>query len=246
MSDPDPVYRRGYRVETRTRELTAAESALVALRVREYDAEVRKQGMSRPREAAIGAAISTGVAALGALRASPPLLFAGALTGALLGVLALLARRAAKRTIGVARGPWHAPDGGWRVRETTVVARSVVGAASGDEDYMLWLLFEIPGGDWFYVDPGCLPPEAPHLAHSTVEIARLISPGGDGPFLEVRVHGDPIPRLGAADDPDSYAAEIAAERTWAPGPGEGPDAWDASGVVAEASLPRWMRELVSR
>lgn len=149
------------------------------------------------------------------------------------------AKKSGVRT--AAKGPYTPPDGGWQVRELVVVARSVVGAASGDEDYVTWLLFEIPGAAWVFFDPACLP--EPYAA-SVASIARarlrvtMLSP--NGVTLAVEASGDPIPHHGADLSEDGYADAVERGFVWRP-----EDEWvkgNADGLVPEAALPAWIRE----
>ena len=107
-------------------------------------------------------------------------------------------------------------------------------AASVDEDYATWLLVEVPGGEWFYVDSLCLPVEwtrdPTKLARAEVRIARLWP---HGPYLDVRATGHAIEHRG----PDDYAELVAAERVWRPSEEDA----GADGLVAESTLPEWLR-----
>jgi hypothetical protein len=211
----DDAYRLAYRVETHVRDLTTAEVALVDTRLREWNARVRRQAMQRTRELVYALPFAAVVVVVAAGRGWDGVVFAGGLMCFLFAMLLFAAWRQANATIAASRGPWHAPDGGWKIRDTRVVARSVVQVENDDEDHAIWVLFEVPGGEWFYVDAICLPPEKQNLAYADVRFTRL-SP--DGVYLDVDARGDAIPSR------------------------ELPDAWKphdegADGTIAETALP---------
>lgn len=184
----DAAYRSGYRVETHVRDLTPDESALVAARLREWNDQVRRQAMRPVRELVYALPFGVGLVLLATRTGWDAVVFATGLMVVFFGLLAFVARRHALRTIAASRGPWHAPEGGWKMRDTRVVARSIVTVLGGVES--AWVLFEIPRGDWFYVDSACLPGPRTDLARSDVRFTRLWP---DGVFMEVIASGDTIP-----------------------------------------------------
>jgi hypothetical protein len=211
---PD-AYRLGYRVETSVRELTTDEAALVAARVREWDAQVRRNAMGRVRELVFAVPLAIIVVIIAAGRGWDGVVFAAGVMGALFALLLFAARRQALATIAAARSPWLAPEGGWKMRETRVVARSMTSVMSSGEDPTIWLLYEIPNGDWFYVDSVGLRAKRNELARAEVRITRFWP---EGAYLDVSASGDSIPCQELAD-------------AWKP-PNE-----NADGTIAEAALP---------
>jgi hypothetical protein len=237
----EPVYREGYRVEERTRPLSPEEEALVREQRAEWDAEVSRSAFRSSRELVVGLAFAVVVAVVGIVRRSGALVFGGALMTALLAVLVVVARRAAGRTIAASKGPWSAPEGGFQIREIVVIARSVVGAASGDEDYVTWLLYEIPGGAWFFVDPLCVPaPSGASIEALARARLRLTMLSSNGVVLSVEASGDPIPHHGADLSSEGYASAMERDFVWAPED----EHWrgNADGLVPEAALPATIRE----
>jgi hypothetical protein len=229
------VYRTNYGVMTRVRELTETERELVDREVRTWNDAARRQAMKRPNEArAIGSASALASLVAIVLRSQAVAFAAGSLAFILL-YSSILARRQARKIIAGARGPFHPPAEGWRVEEVEVVARSLVVAASDDEDYMLWWLLEVPGGDWFFLDPLMLPASCEKCPFTQLHIVRLVP---DGPVIEASWRGESIPRRGATDSSDGYDAAIQAGHTWRP------KETSASGVVAASDLPAWIREIV--
>ena len=117
---------------------------------------------------------------------------------------------------------------------------AVVDAVSGDEDYAVWLLFEIPGGDWFFVDPLCLPGSdaATSVAMFAREHVTLTSLWPHGVFVSADASGDPIPHRGGGIG--DYAEADARRFVWRPE--EASLVGNADGMVPESSLPAWMRD----
>jgi hypothetical protein len=121
--------------------------------------------------------------------------------------------------------------------------RSVVRAASGYKDNCAWtwLLFEIPGGDWFYFAPDESPrtDRAEEFARTDLVVAQL-SP--HGPTLSVAATGKQLPIFGTSEDSDPYA-QLKAGRTWQPRKG-----WENryDDRVREHDLPAWVLESVGR
>ena len=215
----DDAYRSGYRVETHVRDLDQKEAALVAARVREWDAQARRQAMGRVRELLFALPFAGGLVLIAAGRGWSGVVFAAGLMSFLFAILLVVAYRQALATIAVSRGPWHPPEGGWKIRETRVVARSIVTVRTESEDHAIWVLFEVPRGDWFYVDAICLPPDKKDLARDDVRFTRLWP---DGMYMDVVASGDAIPSRELGD-------------VWKP-------AQDgADGTVAEVSLPPAIR-----
>ncbi len=231
------VYRTNYGVSSRTRDMTAEERARVEREVRIWNDAARRQAMAKPNQArAIGLAALVAMIIALALQ-SPAIAFS---MGSLAGILLFswfVSRKQARKVIASSRGPFHPPPEGWRVEEIEVVARSLVVAASDDEDYMEWWLLEVPGADWFYFDSQMLTPNCERSPRETLRIVRL-SP--DGPTLEAQWKGEPIPRQGMSDANDAYGAAIDAGCVWRP-----TDGAHFSGVVAESRLPTWIHDITA-
>lgn len=208
-------------VEEQVRPLTDAEAAFVRERLEGWHREVGRTARRTPRELFAGAGGGLVVAGIGAARGSGAVLFAGAVVAAVLAALGAVAQRRARKAMLAARGPWDAPEGGWRVREIRVRARAVVDASGT-------YLYEIPGGDWFFVDRLSLPDSAAPLARAELRLTALFP---DGVFLAAEPSGAALPEhaLGGA--------------IWSPPD----DAWrgNADGRIAEAALPEAVRTIVS-
>jgi hypothetical protein len=250
---PDEPYRSSYRVEERIRALDDQEAARVRARREAWHAEVRRRQLRQPNELLIGIGISVVSAVVGVVIDNPAVLFASGSMTVMLGGIYVLARRKAREHVGAVQSPWDAVDGEWKMRETRIVARSLVAAASGDEDYTTWLLFEIPNGEWLYLDSVCLPPDdagpsGERLARADVRLSQLWPLGL---FLSARGTGDPIPHHGVSGSSgDDYAAALERGLEWSP-----PDELDEEsaeapvgpiGRIAESELPGWIREAVGR
>jgi hypothetical protein len=116
-----------------------------------------------------------------------------------------------------------------------VFARSVVVAVGGDRRGGCWLLFEIPGGDWFYLDVCVLLDEDAPPVHVAVELDRAelylahLAPHGQPLTIEGR--GDAIPRAAKA-------------QVWSPPMPLGRRERNPHGRVAEADLPASIRAAV--
>ncbi len=209
------TYRLGYRVETSVRDLTTDEAALVAARAREWDARVRRNAMGGVRELLFAVPLAVIVVIIAAGRGWDGVLFATGVMCALFALLFFAARRQALATIAAARGPWNAPAGGWKMRETRIVARSMTIVVANDEGGPIWLLYEIPYDVWFYVDSVCLRADRNELARADVRIKRFWP---EGAYLGASASGDPIP-----------CQEL--EDVWKPR-NDGAD-----GTIAQAALP---------
>ncbi len=235
-------YRETYRVERRTRELSEAERAVVRGHVDDWDRRARTQYLTPPKRMFVAAVLAVPVAVLGVARGNDALLATALIASVICAAISFFGRRDALRLVGLSRGPWHPPPEGWHVIETQVFARSVVGAVSDDEDYAHWLLYEVPGGTWFYLDPYGLGTPPAELARAELRFIRL-APWG--PFLSATWTGDAIALRGASDGPDGseYAAAVEAGYVWRPD--EAPQTGEsvAEGLVAETALPSWVREL---
>jgi len=212
----DDAYRSAYRVETRVRDLTSDEAALVDARRREWDTHVRRQAMARVRELVFALPFAIGLVILAARSGWDGVVFSAGMMTVLFALLAFVARRQALKTIAAARSPWLGPEGGWKMRDTRVIARSTVKAHGGADPHAIWLLFEIPGGTWFYIDTFCLPPDKKDLSRANVQFTRLWP---DSMYFAVTASGDAIP-MGELDDD-----------TWDPSD----DA--ADGMIEEKALP---------
>jgi len=232
---PREPYRETYRVERRTRDLGAEERAVIDAHVRDWDERVRRQERAGMLTLLVPLVGSVAAVVFGALRGNGGVVFTGGVMTLVFALCFVGARRQSKVRTAASRGPWHAPPDGYRVIETHVFARSVVGAVSGDEDYEEWLLFEVPGGDWFYVDPTCLSAQNVDLARAELHLVRLTP---HGPYLSVEPRGEAIPRHGALTDPDAYAKAVDDGQVWRPSLDE---EYEAEGLVAEGDLPAWVR-----
>ncbi len=207
-----------YRVEVRDRDLTGAETERVAEELRASE-RLRKRGQNDSRWLRHPWVRRLVLAAASAIvwRQNEPL--ALAVLGLVVLETILTTARAKKlaRAKSPIRGPWAPPPEGWTVRETHVVARAVVRAAGGYEELgtWTWLLFEVPGGEWFYIRV-----EAPYRMGSAEEFARadlvLNRLWPHGPVLDAIATGEPLPILGVSDHPDDDAAVAEAEWTWNP------------------------------
>src|SRR5262249_28122138 len=141
-------YRVTYRVEERIRELTAEEEAFIRAMREAWHADVAKQARNPLFE--VGAGIAGVLVLLLLLRSDRSTGIFGGLLAVTLGGMLLLGWKKSRERIATARGPWDAGAEGFAIRELHVVARSVVSAVSDDEDYDHFLLYEIPGDDWFF------------------------------------------------------------------------------------------------
>ncbi|MBX3248998.1 MAG: hypothetical protein KF901_17605 [Myxococcales bacterium] len=257
---PSEPYRTSYRVEETTRALRATELAFVRARREERAADVHKQEMSGPREMVIPLTVAVIAFAVGLAIDDPAVMFAGAGMAVMLaGIFVIARRRALERVAAYPPGPWALPDEAYSVREIHIVARSVVGAASGDEDYVIWALFEIPGGRWVYLDPLSVPLDGPvarleALARADVRLTQLLP---HGLFLSATVAGDAIPHRGAGGGAgEDYADAMERGFEWRPsGPidakldehgGDDDSSLEPGpiGRVAEDVLPARIREVV--
>jgi hypothetical protein len=245
-----------YRVDVRDRALTEAETARVAEEARASGRPRKERNESFWLREPWARRVVLATAGVVLWRQSGPLAF---------GMLALVAveivvtirseRRRARqklaRSTGPMRGPWEAPPEGWSVRETHVVARSVVRAERGDEalGFWTWLLFEIPDGAWFYLR---LPESfrldrAQSLAYTDVVLTRLWP---HGPPLDIVASGEKVPIVGAQEYPPDDAPRGDADRRWEPATRWtdelGRLRYEDDGLVPERELPRWMLESVGR
>jgi hypothetical protein len=122
----------------------------------------------------------------------------------------------------------------------------------GDEELgtWTWLLFELPGGDWFYlrVEESYRVNRAEEFAHADLVLTRL-SPRG--PILDGIVSGE---HLAIFDAPemlsDGYDAAVEAGRTWNPevtwNDEMGRRRREDDGLVREQDLPAWVLTAVGR
>lgn len=231
---------------------TAAELALIHER-RARDRGIRLSNeLAGPRSVGLMAAVSALVClAAMALGLAPPIVVAAGVMAAFCGVLAFSGRRAAMARLAARPGRWDAPDGEWRVHTTRIQARSVVYAASEDEDYITWVLFEIPGGEWAALDDLCIPPSHRQALACADLTLTWLEPSHE--CIAVECAGEPLPRHGALRlgepgyDGDDFAQAIEGGFGWGDpeayekgiDPGEGPIR-----RVAEDTLPEWMRTAV--
>ena len=233
---PETPYRTGYRVEQRVRPLTPEEESLVRERLARWRAQREKNEPHPALELSLATAVPACFAAYGAWKGELWMAVIGAIATLFLVALIVVAARKRRERLAAARGPWHAPEGGWQVCESHLFARSIVGAASGDEDYSQWVLFEIPGGEWFFVEPLSLPDPSADLAREHVSLARLWP---HGVWIAASSTGEPIPRHGAKNTEASYPDDV--ENGWV---------WNDENAgateldrVPEGSLPTWIRDV---
>lgn len=251
-------YRSSFRVDETTRALRADELAFVHARREERAAHVREQEMRGAKEMVLPLVTGVIAFAIGLAIDIPVVAFTGGgMAVAFAAIFVLVRRKALERIAAHPPGPWALPDEAYSVREIRIVARSVVGAASGDEDYVTWALFEIPGGRWVFLDPLSVPLDGAGarleaLARADVRLTQLL-PRGE--FLSATVSGDAIPHRGAGGGAgEDYARAIERGFEWRPGgpvdaefDEDGRD-YDESlgpgpfGRVPEAALPAWIRE----
>jgi hypothetical protein len=239
------TYRSSYRVEQTVRPASSDELALVRERRRVWRAMVKERELGPMRELLVALIVAIGALVFGLASHNVAVAIAGGAMTVMLLAVGLIGRRNANARIARSRGPWEIPDAGLIVRDTRVIARSVVGAVTDDEEYGVYLLFEIPGGDWFFVDPLALPVNAgPHGSAIARADVRLTSIEPDGVYIAADATGDPIPHRGAratATDArgEDFARDVERGFVWAP-----EQAWwkgNADGLVPEERLPAWMR-----
>lgn len=227
----DAPHRLTYRVAGTIRDLSPEEERIVRERSTKLEADVRAREMQNPRVFLFGIGASGIVLVAGIVMGNTRVMAASAIAVAMFVTLLLAAHRAALKRVEARSDPWRPPKNGWQARETRIVSRSVTLAASGDEDYLEFLLFEIPGGDWFYIESGLLPASAFPLRDEL----RLVALHPDGPDLTATSTGDPLVRHGESD----YVKAMAAGHEWAPR-----DASKWKGAIARSELPEWLLTLV--
>jgi len=246
-------YRSAYAVEDHVRAPSHEELALIDQR-RERDLAIRrKSALAGPKSALNMAAVALVVLAVGAILRRPAVVFGAGLVAILCAAIGWLGFTRAREALRARRGRWDVPDAQWRTHETRIRARSVVYAASEDEDYITWIVFEIPGGQWAAIDDLWVPPERrTELANEDLVLTWL-EPANE--CIGVALHGGPLPRHGALRlgepeyEGDDFAQAIADGFGWSDeeayeegiDPGEGPIR-----MVPEAELPQWMRDAVGR
>jgi len=239
-------YRGTYRFEDRVREPNAAERALIRER-RARDREVYlRNATSGAKSVLILAALALVAVAVGAVIGDPALVFGAGLVVLMAGIPGVVGYRKGVARVNARKGRWDAPEGEWRAHETTIAARSVLYAASEDEDYITWIVFEIPGDDWAAIDDLWLTESGPELAKAELRITWL-EPSHE--CLAVEAVGDALPRHGALAlgseryDGDDFAKAIDDGFGWGDpeayeegiDPGEGPIR-----RVPESELAAWM------
>lgn len=259
MRGEPPFRTQAYRVEHRLRDLTPEEDALARAEL-EKSRAVRALVEQPHPLAELGCVVFLGVAGYGVWQGS--LAIMASMVGATLFLLFLELTRAKKRIASWA-SPWQPPEGGWKMRETRIAARSLVVAVSVYPDLVIagermhddddtywtnWMLFEIPGGEWFFLElrPRTEVPDGEQvdLAREHVDLNRFWP---HGPRASFRTSGATIPRHGAVGTESSFSDDV--ERGWLWTPSQVPDdaplgSWDD--VVAESALPTWIREIVKR
>ncbi len=244
MTEP---YRHPFSVREAERPLEEAE--LEVVRERRVEAQRRHRREARFHFVWM---LGSGVLALvlmlaGAIVHDVPLAAVGAVIGVVFSVIGLAGYRDARRRQRAKPNPWLGDASGWSVRETRILARTLVGAASGDEDYALWVLCEIPGEPWAFFCHDYGMPDLDALARTELRLVTLLPMGK---VLRVEADGDPIPLAAMRrDDPDEYVAACERDQTWSPHDVTDdhaitPD--DPVGRVDDAVLPRWIRDAVKR
>jgi hypothetical protein len=238
MSDAAPA--ETYRVEEHLRPLTAEEDARV--RAERADFRARREAHFDRKQrsspvATVGLAAAAIVVCL-ALGARIPLALVAGAFGALVGALVsrgdAFGDRLRDGLYESGRSVWDAPKGrAWQVREVVVQARSVVAATGMEGDDTTYLLYEIPGDAWFFVDTRNLPDGSSFgdLARRRVKFTWLDPPG---PLLGVEPSGDGIVLFD--DDPASEGDDF----VWSPRE----EHWERF-VVPEAEVPAWIRNRAS-
>lgn len=225
-----------YGLDEVVRPLTTAERERVAEDHARFDGLRRDRASRVGRELLLPVLVALGVAIAAAFDGAWGITVGGVTFGGILGSVAFEARRRALRAVAADPGLLAEPDGGWRARETTVRARRVVGAASGDEDYERYYLYEVPGQDWFGLVPGEVEALLPDPARATLRLVHLVP---RGVLLSATAHGPALPTTGLTSaDGDAYAAAVARGEVWAPTEEE----WvgDADLRVPERRLPAWI------
>lgn len=244
MTEP---YRQPFSVREAERPLEDAELELV----RERRTEAQRRHLKEARFHFVwmlgSGVLALGLMVAGAVRDDVALGAVGAVIGIVFSVIGLAGYRDARRRQRAKPNPWLRDASAWSVRETRIVARTIVGAASGDEDYALWVLCEIPGEPWAYFRHDYGMPDLDALARTELRLVTLLPLGK---VLRVEADGDPISLAAMRrDDPDEYVAACEREQTWSPydvhdDQAISPD--DPVGRVDEASLPKWIRDAVKR
>lgn len=244
-------YRSGYGVEDRVREPSAEERQLIEER-RARDLAIRKKNELGGAKGVLNmAGIAVMVFAVFAVLEDPAAMFGAGLTAVMCAVFGWIGYQKGLERIRARPGRWDAPDHEWRTHETRIRARSVLFAASEDEDYITWLVFEIPGDDWAAIDDLWAPPEQRADLPNDDVVLRWLEPANE--CLGVEAHGGALPRHGALRlgepgyDGDDFAQAIADGFGWGDpeayeegtDPGEGPIR-----RVPESELAPWMRAVV--
>lgn len=223
---------------------TPDEATFVDARRRDWHEQVRRNEAHGGLELLVPAGFGALGVVLGVTKSDGAMIvIAGALTAFLVG-LAIVARRAAQQRIAASRGPWDPPDGtAWEIEETRVRASAVVCAATDDEDYDVWMTFAVPGADWLFVEAAWVMQffaVVRDVAREHVTITRL---GKYGPLLAMRADGATIPWRGCAGTGEhDYVHACELGFAWRPELDPEDSEGGSMGLVAEASLPDWMRD----
>lgn len=243
-------YRGTYRIDDQVREPNEDERRLIdERRQRELDIR-RKNELGGPRSVLTMGALALLALMGGAFLGHWPTVLGSAVLVVLCGGLGWSGYRQGLARIAKYRGRWDEPDDEWRTHVTRIQARSVLYAASEDEDYITWIVFEIPGGEWAAIDDLWLPPESRDVAKADVRITWL-EPAQE--CLAVEVEGAALPRHGAVRlgerdyDGDDFAKAIEDGFGWSDeeayevgiAVGEGPIR-----RVPESELAPWMVDVV--
>jgi hypothetical protein len=245
-------YRSGYGVEDRVREPNAEERLLIEKRREEALTIRRKNWLAQPRDLLNMAGVALIVLAFGAILGKMAVVFGAGVVALMCGGFGWMGYRKGLEHLRAHPSRWDAPGDEWRTHETRIRARSVVYAASEDEDYTTWIVFEIPGGEWAAIDDLWLPPERrTEIANGDLVITWL-EPVSE--CLGVETHGGPLPRHGALRlgeagyDGDDFAKAIEDGFGWGDedDDDEGAARGDTSPIrrVPEDQLAPWMRDAV--
>jgi len=244
VSEP---YRQPFSVREVERPLDEAELAMVRSRRRDELERRRKGAQFHLLWALGGGVVALGLMIAGVVRDDAALRMVGSLVGVLFSVISLAGYRDARRRQRAEPNRWLRDASTWSVKETRIVARSMVGAASADEDYAMWVLCEIPGEPWAFFRHAYEMHGVEEMARAELSFVTLLPLGI---VLRTETDGDPIALAGMQrDDPDAYVAACENAQTWSPYDVDEestvtPD--DPVGRVDASALPDWIRDATKR
>jgi hypothetical protein len=238
VSEP---YRQPFSVREVERPLEEAELEMVRSRRREELQRRRKDAQFHVLWALGGGVVALGLMIAGVVQDDAALRMVGSFVGVLFSVIGLAGYRDARRRQRAKPSRWLRDESAWSVRETRIVARSMVGAASDDEDYALWVLCEIPGEPWAFFRHVYEMPSVGEMARAELVLVTLLP---IGIVLRAETDGDPIPLSGMRrDDPDAYMAACEKAQTWSPYDVDEDIAFtadDPAGRIDAWALPDWV------